>query len=68
MGESGTITSLGVRLFDVFGREIAMSRNGIPDSRSRSLHFDVSSLANGIYFYTITANGVVQSRKIVVKR
>lgn len=64
--ENGNVS---VRLFDIVGKEILNLPQG---NQAAGIEYQVSinteNLANGVYFYTINANGMQQTKKLVVNR
>lgn len=62
----GTST-VSVSLFDISGRKVMNILNNTNQTSGRyKIPVDVSSLANGIYIYTITVDGVPYSQKLSV--
>jgi hypothetical protein len=55
-----------LRVFDVLGREIATIIHENEPVGKHTVYFDASDLSSGIYFYRITAGGVVGSKKMMV--
>jgi len=55
-----------LRVFDVLGREIATIIHENEPVGKHTVYFDASDLNSGIYFYRITAGGVVGSKKMIV--
>ena len=57
-----------LKVFDVFGNEVATLLDGIEVPGSKSIHFDGSSLPNGIYYYQLNSGNFVETRKMIVSR
>ena len=55
-----------LRVFDVLGREIATIIHENEPVGKHTVYFDASDLNSGIYFYRITAGGVVGSKKMIL--
>jgi hypothetical protein len=55
-----------VKVFDVLGREVVTLINEEKPAGVYTVSFDASSLASGIYFYTITAGSFNQTRKMIL--
>ncbi|RPI13489.1 MAG: T9SS C-terminal target domain-containing protein [Ignavibacteriae bacterium] len=53
-------------VFDVLGRNVATLVNGYTTVGNHSIEFDASSLASGIYFYTITAGDFTATKKMML--
>ncbi len=53
-------------VFDVTGREVATMVNGQIPAGHHSVIFDGESLASGIYFYKLTAQGFSDTKKMVL--
>jgi hypothetical protein len=61
-------TSSRVRLtvYDMLGREVAVLVNERRGAGVHEVRFDGSNLASGVYFYRLTAEDVVQTKKLVI--
>jgi hypothetical protein len=55
-----------LRVFDVLGREIGTIIHGKESVGKHTANFDATDLNSGIYFYRITADGFVGSRKMIL--
>lgn len=53
---------------DVFGREIKVLVNEIKEVGNYERTFDGEGLLNGIYFYTLSTDGYVQSKKMILMK
>ncbi|MBI5473273.1 MAG: T9SS type A sorting domain-containing protein [Ignavibacteriae bacterium] len=60
---SGFVT---LKVFDLLGREVATLVDGIEPPGHRSVVFDASRLASGIYIYRLIAPGFTQSKKMLL--
>ena len=55
-----------LRVVDVLGREVATLVNGVEGAGYKSVVFDGSRLASGVYFYRLVAGEYVQTRKLML--
>ncbi|MBZ0200629.1 MAG: DUF5110 domain-containing protein [Ignavibacteriaceae bacterium] len=56
-----------IRLYDVLGREVMMLYNSEDLAGSHTLSFNSNNLSSGIYFYSLSVNGVTRGvRKMVM--
>lgn len=53
-----------VKLYDALGREVAVLADGIRSPGVYSVQFDGSSLASGVYFYTLRAGSFSATKKM----
>ncbi len=76
-GQAGTseVSHAELKVFDLLGREVATLVDGIlpkesfgQDSGFKSVTFDASGLASGVYLYQLKAGGFVQTRKMLLLR
>jgi hypothetical protein len=66
----GSLVTTMVRLavYDMLGREVAALVNEKKAPGNYEVQFNASGLASGIYFYRLTADGFMQSRKMQLLR
>ncbi|MDQ3022046.1 MAG: T9SS type A sorting domain-containing protein [Bacteroidota bacterium] len=57
---------VSIKLFDVSGREVATLVNSIQTAGYYTIDFNGSNLASGVYFYRLTANDFVQSKRMMI--
>ena len=62
---SGYVT---LRVYDVLGREIATLVNGYKPAGHYEVMLDSVNFSNGIYFYTLTTDKFIQTKKMVLLR
>jgi hypothetical protein len=55
-------------VYDVVGHEVATLADGIQEPGFRSVRWDASSMASGVYFCRLSTTDCVQTRKLVVLR
>ncbi len=60
--------SIRLVLYDVLGRQVAMLDEGVKSAGEHHLFYNVSGLAEGIYFYRLETGQRVQTRKLIVIR
>ncbi len=57
---------VSLRVFDITGREVAALVNGLVELGEHSVNFDAGDLSSGTYFYSLEADGRVDSRKMLL--
>jgi hypothetical protein len=55
-------------VFDVLGREVATLVDGVEEPGYKSVMWDASGVASGVYFYRLQAGDFVQTRKLLLLR
>jgi hypothetical protein len=58
--------NVSLKLFDVSGKEVMQLVNGQRSAGYYSLDINASSLSSGIYFYTISSNDFVSTKKLML--
>jgi hypothetical protein len=53
-------------VYDILGREVKTLVNDFRNAGTYNISFDASSLASGIYFYSIKANDFTQTKKMLL--
>ncbi len=61
--ENGLVT---LKVFDILGNEVKTIINAEQEAGVYRIEFNASSLASGIYFYTLTAGDFVSTKKMVL--
>lgn len=61
-------SQVNLTVYDVQGRLVAELLKQFQTAGEHSLRFDVRHLASGIYFYKLSAGGVVQTRKMLLAK
>lgn len=59
---------VSLKVYDMSGKEVANLLNENVSSGFHEINFNGSNLSSGIYFYTINANGFVQTKKMVLSK
>jgi glucuronoarabinoxylan endo-1,4-beta-xylanase len=55
-----------LKLFDVLGREVATLVDEAQSGGDHLVRWDASRFSSGVYLYRLTANDLVQTRKMVL--
>ncbi|MCP5064174.1 MAG: T9SS type A sorting domain-containing protein [Ignavibacteriae bacterium] len=63
---SGLTTIVLIKIYDILGREVATLVNEEKNMGLHKIQFDASSLASGIYFYTLRAADFVSVKKMII--
>ncbi len=59
---------VSIRVYDLLGKEIGLLTNEEKNPGIYEVIFDAKNLASGIYFYTIRAGNIIQSKKMILLR
>lgn len=59
---------VSIKVYDVFGREVATLVDGVQNAGVRSVEWDAASFASGIYFCKLQAGGYVATRKLILTK
>ena len=65
IAENGKVS---LKIFDVLGREVRSLVEERQSPGRYTVTFDASDLASGIYLYRLNANGVVQTRRMILTK
>jgi hypothetical protein len=57
-----------LKVFDVRGAEVVTLEDGDRNAGTYEVKFDASRLASGVYYYTLTAAGVSQTKRMLLVR
>ncbi|MFZ1323397.1 MAG: T9SS type A sorting domain-containing protein [Ignavibacteria bacterium] len=57
---------VSLRLFDMTGREVASIVNEVQSAGYYTVNFNASSLSSGVYFYTISSNNFIATKKLML--
>ncbi len=55
-------------VYDLLGREVATLVNSVQEPGHKSVKWNASGVASGVYFYRLTAGDFVQTRKLMLLR
>jgi hypothetical protein len=55
-------------VYDVLGREVATLVNAVEEPGYKSVEWNATGVASGVYFYTLTAGSFVSVKKMLVLR
>ncbi len=53
-------------VYDLAGRQVAELQNGLLAAGTHSFVFDASGLTSGVYFYSLAAGGITETRRMVL--
>jgi hypothetical protein len=59
---------VSLKVFNVLGQEVATLVNGQSPAGSYDVTFDARSLSSGVYFYQLSADGMVQTKKMILEK
>ncbi len=59
-------SNVSIKIYDILGNEVMNVVNGFKQAGNYSESVDASSLASGVYFYKMEANGFVDSKKMIL--
>jgi hypothetical protein len=57
-----------LKVFDITGREVATLADGIARAGRQTVTFVPADLSSGVYFYRLSANGFVETKRMVLIR
>lgn len=61
-------SNVTLKIYDVTGKEIASLINELKESGIHKINFDAAKygLSSGVYFYTLTAEGIIKTKSMIV--
>ncbi|MGB2870206.1 MAG: endo-1,4-beta-xylanase [Bacteroidota bacterium] len=66
--EVPVVSLVTLRIFDYLGREVAVLVDGVESAGTHTTIWDASAFPSGMYFCRLTANGLTQTKKLVLIR
>ena len=57
---------VSIKVFDILGKEVATLVNELQSAGEYSTFLNANNLTSGVYFYTLTAGGYLQTKKLLV--
>ena len=57
-----------LKIYDLLGSEVATLVNGIQDAGKHEVTWNATGVPSGVYFYRLSTNGFVQTRKLLLLR
>ena len=61
-------TLVTLKVYDVLGNDVALLVNEFRPAGNYQIEFEASGLSSGVYFYSLMAGGIVQTRKMILLR
>jgi hypothetical protein len=61
-------SAVSLTVFNVLGEEVASLVNGVEEAGPHEVKFDGTRLSSGAYFYTLRADGFVQTKRLLLIR
>jgi hypothetical protein len=61
-------TFVTLKIYNILGNEITTLVNELIPGGNHKVQFDATGLSSGVYFYTLTADNFVESKKMVVMK
>lgn len=57
-----------LKVYDILGKVVAELVNGSMEAGNHSINFDAANLTSGLYFYTLSANGYSETKKMILAK
>ncbi len=57
-----------LRVFDLLGKEVATLVKDVQDAGYKSIEFDATNFASGVYYYRLVAGNFVETKKLLLLR
>ena len=64
----GHLSFVTLKVYDILGREVATLVNEEKPAGVYKISFNASNLASGVYFYSLKAGGIIQTKKMVLMK
>jgi len=68
MGQGPGVSNVQLVVYDLLGREVSTLVNEDEGPGSYEVKFEGTGLSSGVYFYRLTADNFVQTRKLLLLR
>lgn len=59
-------SKVSLKIFDILGKEVASLINEVREAGNYTVQFDAAKLSSGIYYYTLTAGGLTDTKKMML--
>ncbi|MFN0157527.1 MAG: SBBP repeat-containing protein [Bacteroidota bacterium] len=59
---------VSLKVFDMLGREVAQLVNRELEPGNHTVSWNANAMASGVYFYTLSTNGVIETRRMMLLR
>ncbi len=59
---------VSLKVFDLLGKEVVTLVNDVQDAGYKSIEFDATNFASGVYYYRLVAGEFTQTRKLLLMR
>ena len=67
-GQKSDVSHVTLNVLDVLGKEISTLVNEELPAGTYSINFDGNNLASGVYYYTLTSGGFIQTKVMVLMK
>lgn len=57
-----------ISVYNILGNKVATLVNGFKSAGNHSISFNASNLSSGVYFYKISSNGFIETRKMILEK
>ena len=57
---------VSLKIFNSIGQEVAVLINQVVSAGNHEVQFDATGLPSGLYFYTLNAGNLVETRKMLL--
>ena len=64
----GHLSFVTLKVYDILGREVATLVNEEKPAGVYKIFFNAGNLASGVYFYSLKAGGIIQTKKMVLMK
>ncbi|HCV43519.1 MAG TPA: hypothetical protein DGH68_08530 [Bacteroidetes bacterium] len=67
-GRVGVGAHVTLKVYDILGREVSALVDGVEEPGHKSVQWDATGFATGVYLYRLTAGGCVDTKRFVLMR